>query len=151
MTQTLSPDRPGPSALVRKSLRVLIVEDSEQDTKFLIRALDRGGYAVTFERVQTADEMNAALARSVWDAVLADYSLPLFCATDALAILKTGGHDLPFIIVSGTVGEEAAVTALKAGADDFLINSNLARLIPTLERSLREVSERRERVRLEAQ
>jgi signal transduction histidine kinase len=134
-----------------KPLRVLLVEDSPDDADLLILTLQRGGYDLTVHRVETAKEMSEALNSQRWDVVLSDYSLPTFSAPDALATLQREGQDLPFIIVSGTVGEEVAVTALRAGAHDFLIKGNLARLIPALERSLREVSERRERVRLEAQ
>jgi signal transduction histidine kinase len=134
-----------------KPLCVLIVEDSEQDAKLLVRELTRVGYDITHERVQTAEAMEAALGRATWDVVLADYQMPAFNAPAALGILQAVGCDVPFIIVSGTIGEETAVTALKAGAHDFLVKGRLARLGPAIERGLREVETRRERARLEEQ
>src|SRR5712671_4544600 len=97
-----------------KPLRALIVEDSEDDAELLVRSLEDASYSVVHERVQTADGMKAALARTQWDVVLSDCSMPGFSATAALEVLQAAGHDLPFIIVSGTIGEEAAVVALKA-------------------------------------
>lgn len=126
-------------------LRVLIVEDSEDDTILLLRELKRGGYDVIFERVDTADAMRAALANQPWDVVISDYSLPVFDAPSALAILHELDLDLPFIISSGTVGEETAVSALRAGAHDFFVKGNLTRLIPAIEREMREAQIRSER------
>lgn len=120
------------------------------DADLLIHALSEAGYEVTHERVETADAMRAALPRG-WDVVLSDYNMPTFDAPSALALLHVSGHDLPFIIVSGTVGEEAAVAALKAGANDFLVKGKLARLAPAIERELRDAGERRQRQRLEEQ
>ena len=130
-------------------LRVLIVEDSQDDAVLLLRALRRGGYDVVTERVETAADMNAALDRAEWDAVLSDYTMPHFSALDALAVLKNRQLDIPFIIVSGTIGEETAVNAMKAGAQDFLTKASLARLVPALEREVREAHIRRERRRAE--
>jgi two-component system cell cycle sensor histidine kinase/response regulator CckA len=132
-------------------VRVLIVEDSEVDAELLLRELDLAGYAVTYERVQTAATMEAALRRGCWDLVISDYSMPTFSAPAALAVLQASGLDLPFIIVSGTIGEEVAVTALKAGANDFMVKGRLVRLAPAIERELREVAGRRERAQLEEQ
>jgi PAS domain S-box-containing protein len=126
-------------------LRVLIVEDSQDDAVLLLRALRRGGYDVFTERVETAPDMKAALDRAEWDAVLSDYTMPRFSALDALAVLKNRSLDIPFIIVSGTIGEETAVNAMKAGAQDFLIKGSLSRLVPALERELRDAHMRRER------
>jgi PAS domain S-box-containing protein len=130
-------------------LHVLIVEDSPPDAELLVRAIERGGYAVTHTRVETAQAMKAALAASMWDIVLSDYELPTFSGPAALATLQASGLDLPFIMISGTIGEEIAVDALKAGAHDFLVKGRLARLIPAIEREMREVGARRERVRAE--
>ncbi len=132
-----------------KSLRVLFVEDLEDDTTLLLRELRRNGYEPTYERVEDAEAMTAALARQSWDIIVSDYSLPRFSGSAALALLKNSGLDLPFIIVSGTIGEETAVAALKAGAHDFLTKGYLARLIPAIERELREAESRRERRRAE--
>jgi len=101
-----------PGALVNRHLRVLIVEDSEDDSVLLVRALERAGYHVTYERVQTAAEMQQALERATWDLVLSDYSLPTFSAPAALEIVRATGQELPFIIISGTIGEETAVQPL---------------------------------------
>ncbi len=132
-------------------LRVLIVEDSEIDTELLLGALERAGYDVSYERVQTADTMEAALRREAWDLIISDYSMPTFSAPAALVVLQSAGLDVPFIIVSGMIGEETAVAALKAGADDFMIKGRLARLGPAIERELREAAGRRERAHLEEQ
>jgi signal transduction histidine kinase len=134
-----------------KPLRALIVEDSPNDAELLIHELTSGGYDLTSERVETADALRAALAREPWDIVLSDYSLPTFSGPDALRITQAMDCDVPFIIVSGTIGEETAVTALKAGAHDFLIKGRLARLVPAIERELRDAAARRERKQLEEQ
>ena len=124
-------------------LRLLLIEDSEDDARLVLREVQRGGYVVDFERVETADTMRAALRRQAWDLILCDFSLPRFSAPKALEILKESGLDLPFIIVSGTIGEESAVNALKAGAHDFIIKGNFARLIPAIQRELKEADVRR--------
>jgi PAS domain S-box-containing protein len=127
---------------VEKVLRVLVVEDSEVDTELLLRLLRKAGYEVVSERVQTAEGMKAALERGPWDVVLADYRMPQFSAPEALALLKETGLDLPFIVVSGGIGETTAVAAMKAGAHDYLMKDNLARLVPAVERELREAANR---------
>ena len=124
-------------------LRVLTVEDSEDDALLIVRELQRGGYTVEFERVQTKVDMQAALARRTWDVILSDYTMPQFSALSALQVLKESGLDLPFIVISGTIGEETAIAALKAGAHDFLLKGKLARLLPAIERELREAEIRR--------
>jgi DNA-binding NtrC family response regulator len=128
-----------------KPLHVLMVEDSADDAELIIEELQRGGYDVSTERVQTASGMREALGRARWDMVVSDYDMPTFSGPEALEVLKTTGQDLPFIIVSGTIGEETAVAALKAGAHDFLGKTHLARLLPAVERELRDVWARRER------
>ncbi len=120
------------------------MEDSEDDASLLLREIRRGGYEIEFERVETAGAMRAALARQQWDLILCDFSLPSFSAPNALGVLKESGIDLPFIIVSGTIEEESAVDALKAGAHDFITKGNFARLLPALERELKEAVVRRE-------
>src|SRR2546430_12832588 len=102
-------------------LRVLIVEDSANDAELMVRALRQGGFEVVQERVQTADAMRAALARQPWDVVLSDYSLPHFDAPGALAVVRATAPDLPFIVVSGSVGEDTAVAVLQAGGAEHLI------------------------------
>jgi len=132
-----------------RPLRVLIVEDSEDDTQLLLHQLRRGGYDPMHERVDSAAAMDKALARQQWDMVIADYSVPNFNSMAALGLLKERGHDLPFIIVSGAITEETAVATMKAGAHDYLLKGNLKRLIPAIERELREAKSRRERLKAE--
>ncbi len=130
-------------------LRVLIVEDSEDDAILLVRELQRGGYDVTHERVDTQAAMEASLETREWDLVVSDHSMPHFSGDAALRLVRTKDHDVPFIFVSGTLGEETAVAALKVGAQDYLMKTNLKRLVPAIQRELREAGERRERRRLE--
>ncbi len=133
------------------SLRVLVVEDSEDDILLLKRQLQRGGYDLTLERVETAIQMSAALDRQRWDVIISDYNLPQFSGLAALELMQARGIDLPFIIVSGVIGEEVAVQAMKAGAHDYVMKDDLARLVPAIERELREVEVRRERKQAEAE
>ena len=130
-------------------LRVLIVEDSADDAALLLRELERGGYAPAHERVDTLETLTAALARQTWDVIFADFAMPGFSGTRALAAVRERGLDVPFIFVSGTIGEDTAVAAMKAGAQDYLMKDNLKRLLPALARELREAEGRRERVRAE--
>src|SRR4030042_1046214 len=124
-------------------LRVLIVEDSEEDTLLIIRELKRGGFDPIHERVETAESMKAALSTKAWDLILADYSMPHFSGLEALKLFKASGLDLPFIIVSGSIGEDVAVEAMKSGAHDYLMKSNLTRLVPAIQQELREAEVRR--------
>jgi two-component system cell cycle sensor histidine kinase/response regulator CckA len=126
-----------------KPLRLLLVEDSEADADLILRQVKRGGYAPTYSRVEDAQAMREALEADPWDLVLSDWSMPAFSAPAALKVLKESRLDIPFIIVSGTIGEETAVEALRAGADDFLLKDALTRLLPAVERVLRETEERR--------
>ncbi|HEV3028033.1 MAG TPA: hybrid sensor histidine kinase/response regulator [Planctomycetota bacterium] len=128
-----------------KFLRVLIVEDSEDDAQLMLHELRRGGYAPKHRRVETEDGMREAVSSGPWDVVLADYSLPQFSGANALALLRKTGLDLPFIIVSGAIGEATAVAAMKAGAHDYVMKNNLSRLVPAVERELRDAVVRRER------
>jgi two-component system, cell cycle sensor histidine kinase and response regulator CckA len=128
-----------------KPLRVLNIEDSESDAILLERHLAAAGYDVSLERVHTKNGMEATLKSDVWDVVLCDYTMPGFDALGAYKVLLDSGHDIPFIIISGTVGEERAVDALLNGAHDFIPKSNLTRLIPAIERELTEAENRRER------
>lgn len=131
--------------MMDRRLRALVVDDSEEDTLLLVRELHRGGYTPTVERVDTADQMTVALERRSWDVVLADCAMPSFSALAALSLLKASGLDIPFIIVSGTIGEETAVEAMRSGAQDFMIKGKLARLLPAIEREVRAAERRRER------
>src|ERR1700720_2773096 len=132
-------------------LRVLVVEDSEDDAALLVLELRRGGYDVSYERGDTAAAMSSALNTKEWDLVVSDHSMPNFSGSAALSLLRTKESELPFIFISGTMGEEAAVAALKDGAQDYLMKSNLTRLVPAVQRELREVDARRERKQLEQQ
>jgi len=132
---------------MRVPLRVLIAEDSEDDARLLLRELQRAGYEPTFERVDTPAAMTSALERHAWDLVIGDYSMPAFSGPAALALLRARDPDTPFIFVSGTIGEDVAVEAMKAGAQDFLTKGNLRRLIPAVQRELRDTEVRRERRR----
>jgi diguanylate cyclase (GGDEF)-like protein len=125
-------------------LRLLLVEDSMDDALLLVRELEVGGYDVTCERVETFQDMNAALDRDRWDVIIADYKMPKFSGTGALDLLRSRAIDSPFIFVSGTIGEDAAVAAMKRGADDYIMKGNLKRLVPAVQRELRDAQDRRE-------
>jgi two-component system, OmpR family, phosphate regulon sensor histidine kinase PhoR len=133
-----------------KPLRVLIVEDSENDALLVMAALKKGGYKADAERVETADAMRAALSERTWDLILCDYKLPRFNGMDALALYQEAGFDIPFIIVSGNIGEETAVAAMKAGAHDYIMKDRLGRLTAAVERELKEAQSRSERRQAEA-
>ncbi len=130
---------------VRHPLRVLLIEDNEDDAALILRLLRRGGYEPDHQRVQTADALERALGQGPWDVVLSDYAMPHFDGLRALRTLREHGSHLPFLIISGSIGEEIAVAAMRAGASDYLMKNNLTRLVPAIERELREAAERRER------
>jgi len=117
-----------------QSLRVLIIDDSDDDAQLILWELRRGGYQVEYKLVETRPTMKAALSNQEWDVILCDYNMPLFSAIEALETVKAMELDLPFLILSGTINEETAVTALKAGAHDFILKDKLARLLPAIER-----------------
>jgi PAS domain S-box-containing protein len=131
-------------------LRVLLIEDNEDDADLLLRELRRGGYALDWQRVDTAGGLLAALAAREWDLITCDYVMPQFSAPAALKHIRASGLDLPVIIVSGQVGEEVAVTAMKAGAHDYISKHRMARLLPAIERELAEAASRRARRDAEA-
>jgi len=126
-------------------LRILMVEDSEDDATLLARELKRGGYDLQSKRVDTPHGLYLELEKGCWDIVISDYAMPGFSGLDALEIFKEFGADLPFIIVSGTIGEDVAVEAMKAGAHDYVMKDNLKRLTVSVKRELREAGMRRER------
>jgi PAS domain S-box-containing protein len=130
-------------------LNILIVEDSEDDYLLLLRELRNGGYDPVHERVETPETMRSALANRKWDVVISDFLLPKFGGLSALALIQEMGLDLPFIIVSGNIGEDTAVGAMRAGANDYILKGNLKRLVPAVERELREAVVRRDRKRIE--
>jgi PAS domain S-box-containing protein len=131
-------------------LRVLIVEDSVDDTFFILRELQRGGFLVEFERVDTPTAMQTALAEGHWDLVISDYSMPQFGGPAALALFQRSGLEIPFIIVSGAMGEDLAVEMVKAGADEYVMKDKLGRLVPAVRNELRATLERRVRRQTEA-
>ncbi|MBN1661853.1 MAG: PAS domain S-box protein [Anaerolineae bacterium] len=131
------------------SLAVLVIEDSEDDAFLIARQLRRAGYDLTVHRVETAEDMEAALDSREWDVIIADHSMPRFSGTRALKMIQDRGLDLPFIVVSGTIGEEAAVAVMKAGAHDYVMKNNLIRLGPAVRRELQESRERQARRRAE--
>jgi len=132
-----------------KLLRVLQVEDSESDASLIARCLEQAGYEVRSERVDGAAQMQASLARQPWDVVLSDYRMPQFDAPSALRTLRESRRDIPFIVVSGTIGEDIAVEMMKAGAHDYVMKGNLSRLPQAVEREIREALTRKQRAEAE--
>ena len=132
-----------------KPLQVLLVEDSEDDVLLTIRALKKGGYDPVYERVEDAGAMRKTLRKKTWDIILCDYQMPQFNGLAAIALLKDTGIDLPLIIVSGAIGEETAVECMRLGAHDYVMKGNLSRLVPAIERELKEADSRSKRKRSE--
>jgi diguanylate cyclase (GGDEF)-like protein len=123
-------------------LRILLVEDSEDDAALLLRQLRRGGYDPDCRRVDTGNDFESALRGENWDIVITDHNLPGYSSQATLAAVKRSGMDIPVLIVSGSIGEEIAVAAMKSGASDYIMKSNLARLVPAVEREMRETQNR---------
>ena len=140
---------PEPHPEASRPLRVIIVEDSDDDARLVLRALKQGGFDVTYERVETAETLQPLLEGREWDLVISDHGLPQFSAPEALRLVRNRGLDLPFIIVSGSMGEDLAVAAMRAGASDYLVKGQLARLVPAVQRELGEAEQRRQRRRIE--
>ena len=132
-----------------QALRVLMIEDSEDDALLLARELKRGDFDLQLERVDSGDAVTAAVTGKPWDLILCDYSMPCFKGTDALSLIREIGLDVPFIFVSGTIQEDTAVEAMRAGANDYLMKGNLKRLIPAVRRELAEADVRRKRAQAE--
>src|SRR5438309_5138599 len=132
-----------------RSLSVLLVEDSEDDAELIALELRRGGYDVLAVRVDDSLAMEEALDRGGWDVILADYAMPRFSLTAALTMVRTRGLDIPFLIVSASIVEDSAIQAMSEGAHDFIMKDKLARLVPAIERELREAAVRKERRHLE--
>ncbi len=130
---------------MKKPLRALIVEDSEDDALLILRYLRRGGYDVYSEQVAVQKDFTASLGKGNWDVVLCDYTLPNFSGMKALFLLREKDDDTPFIFVSGTLGENTAAQAMKAGANEYITKSDLKQLVPAVERELRAAAERREK------
>jgi PAS domain S-box-containing protein len=133
-----------------KLLRVLIVEDSEFDARVLVNMLRRGGYEPEWRRIDSPEAFEAALRERQWQLILADYNLPRFSAPAALETLQKSGFDIPFIVISGGIGEDIAVAMMKAGANDYLMKGSLARLVPAVQRELRDAEIRAARRQAEA-
>jgi DNA-binding NtrC family response regulator len=125
-------------------LRVLIVEDSEDDTLLLVRELRRGGFEPEFIRVETPEDLGAALKDREWDLVISDYLMPHFSGLDAFRMVRESGLDLPFIIVSGKIGEDTAVEAMRVGVHDYIMKDNLLRLAPAVQREIEDARNRAE-------
>jgi DNA-binding NtrC family response regulator len=128
-------------------LRVLNLEDNPDDSILLRRYLSRQGFELAFVAVSNEAQFKAALDQSDWDVILADYAVPGFDAPYALQVLRESGLDIPFIVLSGAVGEDVLVSIMRAGAADFILKDQLARLVPAIERELQEAANRRERSR----
>jgi PAS domain S-box-containing protein len=132
-----------------KPLRVLVIEDSADDTLLVIRALQKGGYDPIYERVETAETMRSAIREKQWDIIICDYKMPKFTAPSAIAVLKETNIDIPLLIVSGAIGEETAVKCIRLGARDYIMKNNLSRLCPTINRELEETKGRNKQKRSE--
>jgi diguanylate cyclase (GGDEF)-like protein/PAS domain S-box-containing protein len=133
---------------MKTSLQVLFIEDSQDDAFLIQRELQRGGFTITSQRVDTIPAMRNALENHAWDVIISDFNLPGFDGLRVLKVFKSYGYDTPFILISGAVGEEIAVDAMKAGAHDYIKKDNLSRLVPAIERELREAVIRNERLRV---
>lgn len=131
-------------------IRVLVAEDSEDDALLIDHELRRGGYFPEMRRVDSAADMQAALAEQAWDLIITDHNMPSFDSSEALALAKEHDPNIPFIVVSGSIGEEVAVDAMKSGAHDYVMKNNLTRLLPAIRRELREAQNRRARQAAEA-
>ena len=129
---------------LKTPLRILLVEDNESDGALVIRHLSKSDFEISFTRVETGSDFRKELENSSWDIVISDYSLPQFNALVALRILQESGIDIPFIVVSGTIGEETAVEMMRSGAQDYLMKNNLTRLIPAVTRELSDARVRHE-------
>jgi diguanylate cyclase (GGDEF)-like protein len=127
-------------------LKILIVEDSEDDALLLLREIDRGGYKAEWERVDNALDLQRTLSSNDWDIVITDHNMPGFDSTAAIQIVKQNDRDIPIIIVSGSIGEDVAVESMKAGAHDYILKNNYLRLVPAISRELKEAENRRARL-----
>jgi adenylate cyclase len=132
-------------------LRLLLIDDSEDDAQLVLHALRSGGFDVFYERVDALESMQAALDRGGWNLVISDYTMPKFSGLGALEVFRKGGVDIPFILVSGSVGEERAVEAMRNGANDYIMKDKLIRLVPAIRRELKEAQGRRDRREMDLQ
>ncbi|MBK7030007.1 MAG: response regulator [Bacteroidales bacterium] len=134
---------------MKNTIQVLIIEDNEDDTLLEIDELKNAGFKLDYERVETQQSLMEALNRKNWDCIISDYSMPAFSGLDALKVIQNFGKDIPFILISGAMGEETAVEAMKAGAHDYIMKNDLKRLPPAMERELREAEVRRQKNKAE--
>jgi signal transduction histidine kinase len=141
----------GDGSAANQAVRVLLVEDCLEDAELIVDELRTSGLVCEFQRVDSASALRSALRSGTWRLIICDFTMPAFDALEALAIVKELRLDLPFIVVSGAVGEETAITAMKAGAHDFVLKDRLARLVPAVERELREAAVRQEAVSIREQ
>src|ERR1044071_3045351 len=132
-----------------KPLRILIIDDSEDDARLVVTRLERSGFSPIWKRVDAPEPLRAALSAQAWDIVLSDHSMPGFGSLQALSVLQETGVDVPFVIFSGAISEEEVVSAIRAGAADYVSKEGLSRLIPVVERELRAAMSRREHQQLE--
>jgi len=146
---TVAGDPEARAAGDRVPLRVLIIEDSEDDAVIVLRELRQAGYDIDFKRVDSHDALQANLVARTWDLVISDFAMPGFSGTEALKLVRSSISDTPFIFISGTMGEDIAVAALKDGAQDYLVKNNLKRLVPAVQRELQKAEEHRQRKKLE--
>jgi len=136
--------------IMSKAINILVVEDSDNDTQLLLDELRRSGYEPRHRRVETYDDMHKAIEKEKWDVVVSDYTMPQFSGSEALKLFDGFNLEIPFIFVSGTHGEDAAVRMMKAGADDYIVKGNLSRLVPAIEREMESARSRHARLRAEA-
>jgi len=130
---------------MNKPLRVLIIEDNEDDAILEIDELISGGFDIVYERIETREAMREALRDKTWDCIISDYAMPQFSGLDALTEMVKSKLDIPFILISGIIGEETAVAAMKAGAHDYIMKNNLKRLVPAFKRELHEAEVRNQK------
>ena len=133
---------------MKKLLRVLIIEDSTDDILLILHQVKKGGYNIEYDCVDSAADMKSALEKT-WDIVLSDYHMPNFNGLEAFRLLQESGSDIPFILISGTIGEDIAVEAMRSGVNDYIMKNNMFRLVPAIEREIRESGNRAERRLLE--
>ncbi|VAW82906.1 diguanylate cyclase/phosphodiesterase (GGDEF & EAL domains) with PAS/PAC sensor(s) [hydrothermal vent metagenome] len=134
---------------MQKPLRVLIVDDSEDDAALLVRQIRKGDYEPVVTRVETLEALHQAMGGAVWDIIISDHNMPEFDSIAVLGVIREYAGDVPVLIVSGSIGEDKAVSAMKAGASDYVMKDNLARLVPVIGRELREAGSRRKRRKAE--
>lgn len=134
---------------MKHNLAVLIVEDSENDALLLTELMEASGFTLSHKRIWTASQFEKALTDQKWDLIVSDYSLPQFTGLDALKIFNNHNLEIPFIVVSGAIGEKTAVQLMKNGAHDYVMKENLHRLIPAIERELKEAKNRRDKIEAE--